>query len=196
MKKAILYLSLITGLSVFSINCGVGKNSDIGTTTIVTASTSQTLIDGDIVRIEDTNEDSVCGDAGDTITTPPEETITISLTAKSLTGTNSTIPASPISVYEAKIEYEPMDTDSPDIDPYIIKLGYVLDGTGELTIPIIKKEVKQTLYSTNRTGNYYVKIKLKMNEINFDKDLDTEIETNLTLSNRIQEGECAPWNTI
>ena len=194
MKKAILNLSLILGLSVFTINCGSGKNSDIGATTIVTASTSTTLVDGDIIRIEDTNGNSICGDSGDAITIPPEEEITISFNATPLinNNSNSTASISPISVYEATIEYQPMDTTSPAIDPYTIELGYVFKGSGELTIPIIKKEVKANLYNTSRTGNYYIKIKLKMNEINFDKDLDTEVETNLTLSNRIQEGECSP----
>jgi hypothetical protein len=192
MKKVILLFPLILGLTVFTINCGSGKGSDVGTTAIVTASTSQTLVDGDIVKITDTNENSICGDAGDSITIPPEETITVSFNATPIINDNSTVSVSPIFVYKATIEYEPMDTDSPTIDPYTLNLGYTFTGSGELTIPIIKKEVKANFYSTDRTGNYYVKIKFKMNEINFDKDLDTEVETNLTLSNRIQEGECTP----
>ncbi len=192
MKKIVFTFSLIIGLSIFSINCGSGKGSDVGTTVIVTASTSQTLIDGDIVRIVDSNENSICGDAGDTITIPPEETITINFKATPIVNTNSTINVSPVRVEKATIEYEPMDENSPDIEPYTIELGYIFTGTGELTIPIIKKEVKGLFYSTDRTGNYYVKIKLKMNETYFDKDLDTDVETNLTLSNRIQEGECSP----
>ncbi len=192
MKKAILSLSLLIGVSILSFNCGSGKGSDIGASAIVTASTTQTLIDGDIVKIVDSNENDICGDSGDLITVPPEEMITITFKASPIFNNNSTINVSPIRVDKAIIKYEPMDEDSPAIDDYELELGYVFTGTGELTIPIIKKEVKSLFYSTDRTGNYYVRIKFEMNEVNYDKDLDTEVETNLTLSNRIQEGECSP----
>jgi len=190
MKRIYVGLFLIIIITVLSIvACGPGKNSDIGSTSVVTASTQDTLVDGDIVYIEDTNNNGVCGDAGDTIYTPQEETVTVSFTAKEL---NKDIQVSPISVYEVNIIYIPQDSNSPSINSKIMKLGYTFEGTGTLNIPIIDTDTKRSFYQNNQTGRYRVRIILKMNEVMYDKNLTVEIGTNLTLSNRIQSGECTP----
>ena len=181
-------------LSLFGINCGVGNGGDVGASAIVTASLDKSLIDGDIVHIEDTNNDGICGNTGDSITTPPEENVTVNLNIEQV---SPNIKLSPVHIYEVSIRYEPADANSPQFpasepNPWIYPVSFTFSQNDTFSIPIIRKEVKKYFYLNNLTGNYNVYITLKMKEVYYDKNMEIKLGTYLTLSNRIQQNECTP----
>ncbi len=194
LKYKLGWIMIFISLSLLGINCGVGNGGDVGASAIVTASLDKSLIDGDIVYIEDSNNDGVCGNTGDSITTPPEENVTVNLNIEQI---SPNINLSPVHIYEVSIKYEPADTNSPQFpasepNPWIYPVSFTFNQNTSFSIPIIRKEVKKYFYLNNLTGNYNVYITLKMKEVYYDKNIEIKLGAYLTLSNRIQEGECTP----
>lgn len=179
-------------ISFLGINCGIGNGGDVGASAIVTASLDESIVAGDIVYIEDTNNDGICGNTGDTIKTPAEETVTVNFNIEQM---NQNINLSPVHIYEVTIQYEPADANSPQFpspNPWTFPISFTFSQNKPLSIPIVRKEVKNYFYTNRLTGNYNVYITLKMKEIYYNKNLEIKLGTYLTLSNRIQQNECTP----
>ena len=172
--------------SMLFLNCGgSGDGSDVGVTVFVDASTPATLVDSDFL-LHLKGDDDTCGTPDDEIYIPASETIDVNFYAHPL---HDDISASPVKVERAEIQYIPKSGTLTARTDYIT-INYVFKDSGTIHFPVLSKVLKNTIYSAGESGEYYVKVIFKLNEVEYDKDLEVRIGFTLAVDNMHQEGEC------
>ena len=190
--KRFVYILVLSTFMFLLSSCNVGGGVDTGVVVKVSASTgSTTFIASDIVNIYDKNENDICGDSGDKLVIPEEESIDILFKAKKI---NPSLPDSEIRVERAILEYYPTKDSYPDIPPLTIYVGTTFTDSATITIPVIDNEVKEYFLTHGyNKAEYYVKITFTVIEVDYDKELTVDTGFNLDLSNRlVDENECIP----
>ncbi len=185
MKKAVFGLLIVS--IIFLNGCGgSGDGSDVGTSVTVDSSVGQSYVDVDLL-FHDPGPDDECGTDDDVFNLiPAAETVTVNFFAHPI---SDSIPMSPVKVKEVEIIYTPKSgTLTPRVDYQT--LGYEFSETGSLEVPVMTKEMKSEINSAGESGEYYVIMKFKLNEINYDNDLETRIGLTIDVHDQLQEDEC------
>ncbi len=186
------YIVILLVIPIISA-CRVGGGADVGNSVEVTASTENvTFIAADIVNIYDSNENGICGDAGDELIFPSEEMLFVTFRAEPI---NPSIRPSDVRIEKAVLEYIPTNSSYPRINPMIVYIGSTFSFTRPITIeiPVLDNIVKETFFRNAARGEYFVKVTFYLIEINYNKELETDVGFTLDLDYRkTDDAECLP----
>ncbi|NPA52497.1 MAG: hypothetical protein GXO22_06350 [Aquificae bacterium] len=186
--KRLALLPLLAGMISFS-SCDVGGGADTGVSVLVTASTNGvSFIQSDIIAIYDENENEICGDAGDRIFIPPEETLEVYF---KLTPILPNLDPSSVRIVKATLNYTPKKDTYEPIPPLEVDIPTVIFGENletTVVIPVITQEVKEYFFLNNLVGTYQVKVTFDVVEVYYDENFQVSTDFTLDIRNRIEEG--------
>lgn len=190
MKKIISGLTALPLITFLS--CGEVGDADIGATVVVTASADKSFVQQDIIS----NTDGSCTYTSSNVIYPPPENVNITINVQPIS-TNIANP-SPVSITSIEYRYIPASSIFPSVSRAPLWLTTTVQPNNSATISVPVASTTQiegfaTDYMNliNVNYEYNLELKIKMKEINYNKDLEKQVRLNVVFQNVKTDTECS-----